>query len=88
VYAWDGDAWRDAACGEGYDRHPHENWLTVHVCHLTDFGLLGQSAAVGGVTRPLRVGSLLVKSGAYLMTVVVTVGLAAIVYGGGSRRKR
>ncbi|MGB3905249.1 MAG: hypothetical protein WBB22_10020, partial [Anaerolineae bacterium] len=42
LYYWD-DAdgeWADAACGP-YDRHPHENWLTVPVCHLTDFALLG-----------------------------------------------
>ncbi|MFO7918684.1 MAG: hypothetical protein R6V13_11440, partial [Anaerolineae bacterium] len=54
---WDGEAWVDAACGVGYDRHPEENWLSVEICHLTDFALLGQSVPVGGMsvpTNPLR----------------------------------
>ncbi|MCJ7703049.1 MAG: 6-bladed beta-propeller [Anaerolineales bacterium] len=34
---WDGGSWQDAACGL-YDRHPDENWLSVPICHLTEFG--------------------------------------------------
>ena len=35
---WSGMTWADAACGS-YDRHPDENWLSVPVCHLSQFGL-------------------------------------------------
>jgi len=38
---WDGWSWSDAACGP-YDRHPAENWLSVPVCHLTEFGWFGE----------------------------------------------
>ena len=34
---WEGGSWQDAACGP-YDRHPDENWLSVPICHLTEFG--------------------------------------------------
>jgi hypothetical protein len=33
--------WEDAACGE-YDRHPTQNWLSVPICHLSEFGLFGR----------------------------------------------
>ncbi|NUM45902.1 MAG: SMP-30/gluconolactonase/LRE family protein [Anaerolineales bacterium] len=35
---WNGSVWADAACGE-YDRHPAENWLSVPICHLSEFAL-------------------------------------------------
>jgi PKD repeat protein len=38
---WNGSAWEDAACGL-YNRHPDENWLSVPVCHLSEFALLGE----------------------------------------------
>jgi D-xylose transport system substrate-binding protein len=37
---WTGSAWVDAACGL-YDRHPDENWLSVPICHLSEFALFG-----------------------------------------------
>jgi len=38
---WNGSVWEDAACGL-YDRNPDENWLSVPVCHLSEFALLGE----------------------------------------------
>ena len=38
---WNGSAWVDAACGD-YDRHPTENWLSVPICHLSQFALFGE----------------------------------------------
>ena len=37
---WNKDmlAWENAACG-AYDRHPAENWLSVPICHLSEFAL-------------------------------------------------
>ncbi len=35
---WNGTTWEDAACG-AYDRHPDENWLSVPICHLSEFAL-------------------------------------------------
>jgi peptide/nickel transport system substrate-binding protein len=35
---WTGSTWDDAACGS-YNRHPEENWLSVPICHLSQFGL-------------------------------------------------
>ncbi len=42
LMVWDADqgAWVDAACG-AYDRHMDENWLSVPICHLSDFAWLG-----------------------------------------------
>jgi hypothetical protein len=37
---WNGSTWADAACGS-YDRHPDENWLSVPICHLSQFALFG-----------------------------------------------
>jgi uncharacterized repeat protein (TIGR01451 family) len=50
---WNGTAWEDAACG-AYDRHPDANWLSVPICHLSQFALLGRAPAVpvGGITLP------------------------------------
>jgi hypothetical protein len=38
-------AWQDAACGP-YVRNLVGNWLSVPVCHLSEFALLGQKAFV------------------------------------------
>ncbi len=35
---WNGTKWTDAACG-AYDRHPGEYWLSVPICHLSQFAL-------------------------------------------------
>ena len=47
LYYWTGSAWADAASTctppSTYDRHPDANWLSVPVCHLTEFGLMGGS---------------------------------------------
>ncbi len=44
---WDGSQWADAATTctppSMYDRHPDQNWLTVPVCHLTEFALFGRT---------------------------------------------
>ena len=42
---WNGSAWVDAACGL-YDRHPDENWLSVPICHLSQFALFGEQRQV------------------------------------------
>jgi hypothetical protein len=44
LYFWDVDtsSWQEAACGE-YTRNLTENWLSVPICHLTEFALFGQS---------------------------------------------
>jgi hypothetical protein len=43
LFYWDGtaNAWKDAACGQGYSRNPLQHTLTVQVCHASEFGLLG-----------------------------------------------
>jgi hypothetical protein len=42
LMTWDPDSerWSDAACGP-YHRNLVENWLSVQVCHLSHFALLG-----------------------------------------------
>jgi 2',3'-cyclic-nucleotide 2'-phosphodiesterase (5'-nucleotidase family) len=35
---WSNGQWVDAACGP-YDRHPAEHWLSVPICHLSQFAL-------------------------------------------------
>jgi 2',3'-cyclic-nucleotide 2'-phosphodiesterase (5'-nucleotidase family) len=42
LYYWDGAKWADAACG-AYDRHPNENWLSVPICHLSEFASFARS---------------------------------------------
>jgi Leucine-rich repeat (LRR) protein len=44
---WDEDQseWQDAACG-AYERHLAEDWLSVPICHLSDFALFGKNYAV------------------------------------------
>ncbi len=43
---WDGSQWTDAAAtctpASIYERHPDENWLSVPICHLSEFVLLGE----------------------------------------------
>jgi len=39
--AWAGGAWQDAACGL-YDRQAAANWLSLPVCHLSEFALIGE----------------------------------------------
>ncbi len=83
---WDdaSSQWLDAACGE-YDRHPNENWLVVEICHLTDFGLLGQEGQdgepvpVGGTTRPFAVAPRGSTAWMLVMALVVAGGAAALV---------
>jgi uncharacterized repeat protein (TIGR01451 family) len=55
---WDGAAWQEAACGE-YERHSEENWLSVPICHLSQFALfdiatytLTPTAGPGGSITP------------------------------------
>ncbi|MCB0188370.1 MAG: hypothetical protein KDE31_29070, partial [Caldilineaceae bacterium] len=38
-------SWEDAACS-AYDRQPAQNRLTVSICHLSRFGLFGETQAV------------------------------------------
>lgn len=38
---WAGDAWQDAACGL-YDRQAAANRLSLPVCHLSEFALIGE----------------------------------------------
>ena len=33
--------WEDAACG-AYERHAAQNWLSVPICHLSQFALCGR----------------------------------------------
>jgi len=42
LYTWNTNSsiWEDAACGD-YDRHPETNWLSVPICHLSQFALFG-----------------------------------------------
>lgn len=40
LYYWTSTAWEDAACG-GYMRNLAEHWLSLPICHLSDFGLFG-----------------------------------------------
>ena len=39
--AWTGDAWQDAACGL-YNRQSAANWLSLPICHLCEFALIGE----------------------------------------------
>jgi hypothetical protein len=41
---WTDSMWQDAACGPA-ERHLAENWLAVPICHLSQFGLLGEKRA-------------------------------------------
>ncbi len=50
-HAWEGgqeilfgSEWEDAACGP-YDRNLAENWLSVPICHLSQFGVFGKTTA-------------------------------------------
>jgi PKD repeat protein len=47
LYYWEGGVWVDASTTceppSTYERNTAENWLSVGVCHLTDFGLFGES---------------------------------------------
>jgi len=38
---WTGGAWQDAACGP-YDRQAANNWLSLPICHLSEFALIGE----------------------------------------------
>ncbi len=42
LYYLNGSTWQDAACG-AYERHPDQNWLSVPICHLSQFALFGKS---------------------------------------------
>jgi len=55
LYRWAGGGWQDAVCGR-YERHPAENWLSVEICHLSEFALLGRPihAPIGGETLVAR----------------------------------
>jgi len=39
---WNGSNWEYTACGP-YDRHPDENWLSVPICHLSEYALFGMN---------------------------------------------
>lgn len=41
MWYWTGSAWSGAACGN-YAHHPGENWLSVPICHLSQFSFFGQ----------------------------------------------
>jgi hypothetical protein len=47
LYFWNGSVWVDASTtcdpASTYERNVDENWLSVDICHLTDFGLFGES---------------------------------------------
>jgi uncharacterized repeat protein (TIGR01451 family) len=78
---WTGSGWEDAAC-DGYERHIDMNWLSVEICHLSEFALLGPSAAipVGGATLvPLPAGVLGARAALAAATMVVLLLLAAAV---------
>jgi hypothetical protein len=49
LYYWDvaTSTWAPAACGD-YIRHPAENWLSVPICHLTEFGLFSPEEQSSG----------------------------------------
>jgi uncharacterized repeat protein (TIGR01451 family) len=85
---WNGAAWEDAACG-AYDRHPQDNWLSVPVCHLTEFALLGDMAPppVGGFTLPPKSSSALRPISA-TMAALIAVVAAALAIARLSRRER
>ncbi len=76
---WNGVGWEDAAC-DGYERHPVENWLSVTICHLSEFALLGEgrSVPVGGATlaATLRVSA---WQRAVLVVLAMVVALAAVI---------
>jgi hypothetical protein len=48
---WTGSGWEDAAC-DGYERDLDANWVSVEICHLSEFALLGEALErpVGGLT--------------------------------------
>ncbi len=55
LHYWDfgHEEWFEAACGQ-YEHNPQENKVSVPVCHLTEFGLFGQSnAQPPGLNGPL-----------------------------------
>jgi uncharacterized repeat protein (TIGR01451 family) len=83
---WTGGAWEDAAC-DGYQRHPDENWLSVEICHLSQFALLGQGqpVPVGGSTLAMAPSTSLWQRTLVLMTVMLAV-LALVVVLSGRRR--
>jgi hypothetical protein len=83
---WTGTTWQDAAatCGfdnpaDAYVRDTGENWLSVPVCHLTDFSIQGRLAPIGGYTKGVafvRFGDLLGLLGALLASFAAMGGIA------------
>jgi hypothetical protein len=76
---WTGTGWDDAAC-DGYDRHPYENWLSVEICHLSEFALLGEGRPVGGATLvALPLGAMRVRAALAAAAMVLLLLLTASV---------
>jgi uncharacterized repeat protein (TIGR01451 family) len=83
---WTGSGWEDAAC-DGYERDLEANWVSVEICHLSEFALLGvaRERPVGGVTlAALPLGPLPARASLVAATMVLLVLLGAAVVG---RRK-
>jgi hypothetical protein len=82
---WNGAGWEDAGCN-GYERHVNENWLSVAICHLSEFALLGpgRPVPVGGATlgAPPTVSP---WQRAALVVLAMIVALAAAVIAKGRR---
>jgi len=76
---WNESGWEDAACG-AYDRHPEANWLSVDICHLSEYALLGEGEAipVGGSTLALATSASLWQRTLLILWAVV-IGLAVAV---------
>jgi hypothetical protein len=83
---WAGGRWRDAAC-EPVQRDVDANWLSVPICHLSEFALLGygDEVPVGGATRPMAppLGSW-ARVGVAVIAVVAVLAAAAVLV---NRRK-
>ena len=77
-----GSEWEDAAC-DGYERAVDQNWLSVEICHLSEFALLGQPTPidVGGATLVMSSPREFPACAVLVATMVVLLLLAAAVVG-------
>jgi hypothetical protein len=78
IATWTEGGWQDAACGD-YVRQLDENWLSVEICQVSEFALLGEGSAipVGGSTLAARPLPLSPAHGAVVVSLMIFLLLLA-----------
>jgi hypothetical protein len=77
---WNGGTWEDAACG-AYGRYLDENWLSVAICHSSEFALLGpgRPVPIGGATLAATpTNSAWQRAALVLLVMIVALTAAAV----------